>query len=100
MAKTTTPPVHDDAGMIRQYDTWPRWPFLPLKRKNHNLKDKNLGVLLATQEHADAVKGSGKFRVYHVYMFQPPKGKAEWDAAPRTEYDTVEAMLADGWIVD
>lgn len=90
----------DDAVYIRKYADWWRWPFCPLKRRNNELREKNLGVLLASQEHADAVKGKGKFRVYHCYMFDPPETKEEWDATPYTEYDTLEALLADGWMVD
>jgi len=98
MAKKLT--VGDDAEMIRSYNRWPAWPMLPVKRRNNSLEDKNLGVLLSDQAHADAVKGKGKIIVYHVYLFLPPEGKAGWEAAPKTEYDTVEAMLADGWVVD
>ncbi len=97
---------HDDAKMIRKPDNWPCWPFLPMKiqdgSRTGSLEHKKGGVLLATQEHDDAVKGKpdSKFTIYHVYMFQPPKGKAEWDAAPRTEYKTVEEMLQAGWTID
>jgi hypothetical protein len=94
--------THDDATMIRQTMRWPRWPMLPLKRKNNSLEDWNLGVLLDTKANDDALKGKpgSKFTVYHVYMFDPPKDKAGWDAAPKTEYDTLTALLADGWVVD
>lgn len=97
-----TLPDCTDATMIRKPMEWPCWPFLPVKRRNNNLADKNLGVILAMQEHDDAIKRKpgSKFTVFHVYMFDAPKGKEAWDAAPKTEYDTVEALLQDGWEVD
>ena len=92
--------TRDDAAMIRDTDRWPAWPCLPLKRRNNSLEDKNLGVLLATEEHRRAVNGRGKLRVYHGYIFSLPKTQEQWDATPRTEYDTIEELLADGWMVD
>lgn len=86
---------HDDASMIDDPDQWPCWPFLPIKRKNNSLEDKNLGVLLATQEHAD-----GKRIVYHGCLFGWPKTSEAVKALPTTEYESTQQLLADGWIVD
>lgn len=94
------PPHFDDKKMMLDYANWPCWPTLPIKRKNHSIADKNLGILVATQEYVDALKGKSKIVVYHVYMYGLPKTKEEWAAAPKTEYDTIDALLADGWIVD
>lgn len=90
----------NDTAMIRDSDLWPMWPCLPLKRRNNSLEDKNLGFLLATEEHRMAVEGRGKLCVYHGYIFSLPKTQEQWDAIPRTEYATVEELLADDWIVD
>lgn len=102
MAKAKVNPVRDDGAYIRNYDRWNAWPCCPVKRRNSELRDKNLGVLLSDQNHADAVRGKAgaKFIVYHVYLFMLPKTKAEWDAAPKTEYNTLNDLLDDGWMVD
>lgn len=105
MAKTKTVkgPVgdsRDHKGMILDADRWPCWPFLPVKRNNNSLEDKNLGVVMCDPQYTHAVKGSAKFVVYHVYLFDRPKGKDEWESAPKTEYNNVDEMLRDGWIVD
>lgn len=92
--------TRNDAAMIRSYDSWPAWPCLPLKRRNNSLEDKNLGFLLATEEHRRAVEGCGKLRVYHGYIFSLPKTQKQWEDLPRTEYTTVEELLDDGWVVD
>lgn len=91
--KTKKYPVRtfDDLTMIRNPLRWPCWPWLPLKRRNNSLEDKNLGILCA----------DGKsLTVYHVYLFDLPKTKEEFESVPKSEYATHEAMLQDGWIVD
>ncbi len=95
-------PVFDDAAFIRKYNDWPCWPFCPLKRRSNSLEKKDLGVLLATQEHADAVvkKPGSKFIIYHGYMFDFPKTGEEVSKLPTTEYASLEELLADGWVVD
>lgn len=75
-----------DKEIITDPDSWPCWPVLPLKRKNNSLEDKNLGILLA-----------GKLTVYHVYMFDIPQDLSK---EPKTKYNHVDELLADGWRVD
>lgn len=89
-----------DADMIKSLDYWPSWPFLPVKRRDRMMENKNLGCLIATEEHHQAIKGNKPFVIYHVYMFKPPKTQAEWDSSPKTEYQSLELLLADGWEVD
>jgi hypothetical protein len=86
-----------DAEFVRSAMMWPVWPYLPVKRKDNSLKDKNLGILYATEE---LVK-KGKPTVYHLYLFDLPRDKKLSDPSiPKTEYESVEAMLDDGWMVD
>lgn len=59
------------------------------------MEDKNLGILLATQEHED-----GKRVVHHAYFFDWPKTKEAIEAIPKTEYISTQQLLADGWMVD
>jgi hypothetical protein len=86
---------NDERNLILQRGGkyWPSWPFLPIKRKDNRLENKNLGFL-----YHDAVHSDGKVRVYHAYMFDMPGVKLS--DIPTTEYDSVDAMLADGWVVD
>lgn len=85
------PAEFDDLAMVRNPGRWPCWPWLPVKRRNHSLEDKNLGLLV----------DDGKApTVYHVYLFALPKTPEAFKAAPQTRYATHEAMLADGWVVD
>ena len=81
-----------DAAMIALPINWPMWPFLPLKRRDNDLEARNLGVLFD-----DGKKSKGKI-VYHCYVFgmKPDTLKT----CPKTEYESVSALLADGWVVD
>lgn len=85
----------DDLTFLKDPDSWPNWPFLPIKRRDNSLVRKNLGVLVASEEYA-----KGHIIVNHVYLFSLPKTTEDWNACPKTEYDSLEALLRDGWIVD
>ena len=97
MAKKSTEqgtvPKFNDRAFILNFTEWPCWPWLPLKRKNNSLEEKNLGVLCA-----DGFKDG--FTIYHVYLFGLPRSPEEFKASPQTHYTTVDALLADGWAVD
>lgn len=82
-----------DRDKIIHDDKWPAWPLLPVKRGDMSLKNKNLGVLYATKEFC-----AGKMTVFHVNLFDLPEGSLR--DVPQTSYESVEAMLADGWQVD
>lgn len=83
----------DDRAFISDPNRWPCWPLLPIKRGNQQLNDKNLGVLFDT----DPKKG---YRVYHCYLFDLPMPQKQFAQVPHTDYATVDALLADGWMVD
>jgi len=81
--------MHDDRDMILNEYKWPCWPFLPVKRKNSKLEDKNLGFILSSV---------GKITIWHEYMFDLKDG---WQkSCQKTEYNSVDEMLQDGWMVD
>lgn len=85
-------PDTDDMRMVMNPDRWPAWPYLPVKKRDHNFEDKNLGVLIATEPRT--------WVVYHTNVFDRPTTMAEWEALPKTEYPSAYDMLADGWVVD
>jgi hypothetical protein len=93
MKKTKSKPVvRDHQDMILHPIKWPCWPYLPLKKANHNFEDKNLGILLDTDEN--------RFTVYHVNLFAVPNSPEGWKAANKTPYQSVTDLLRDGWEVD
>lgn len=89
-------PTMSDKAMIQDPNKWPAWPFLPLKKGSYpSIEDKRLGVLYHSPTWSD-----GKVHVIHCYLFAPPKTREELHATPSTVYESVDALLADGWVVD
>jgi hypothetical protein len=76
--------------MIQNPTLWPRWPFLPVKRwVGHDLQ---CGLIEACTGRLTWV------RIANLWGL--PKTRAEFDALPKHEYPTPEALIADGWVVD
>ena len=86
MATTST--YDRERKMMLDHEKWPCWPFLPVKRRNHKV-EPNIGVMCASKED--------RWTVYHINMFDMPRDLA---TASKSEYATVDALLADGWVVD
>jgi len=82
----------DDAEMICNPQFWPSFVVLPLKRRNA-FEERNLGLLF------DEPREAG-YRVFLTNMFMLPMPKEEFDKVERINYPSVEALLADGWVVD
>lgn len=80
----------DDLEMINSPDLWPCWPLLPLK--NPKMDDPNMpgtsapGVIIYTNPT----------RVILGCMFL----MNFTDDTPSIQYESVQAMLDAGWIVD
>ena len=75
-----------DLRYIRTPELWPNWPFLPLKRGSNQTRE--IAYLLA--EPRD--KG------YHLYDGNMLAAKQS-DPILKT-YDSPEALVVDGWVVD
>jgi hypothetical protein len=78
-----------DKQMIQNPDLWPRWPWLPVKKSAQTLLT---GLLCCSEEHLE-----GKMIIYHAYLYKMPE---TMEGVPTTEYPNVDAMLADGWVID
>jgi len=73
-----------DAEMIRDPKRWPQWPWLPLKNpRRYNSAEEAFGVLNADEPT----------RVELRTMYDSKTRKVE-------TYESVEAILDDGWTVD
>ncbi len=89
--------TRDHKAKILDPDSWTRWPILPMKRK---IKGLECGVMFHSEAHEYAIAGKGKFIVYIANLFMLPKDAEGWAQLVKHEYDTIEALLADGWEVD
>jgi len=98
-AKLAAKVEHDDVAFLKNPDNWPNWPVCPIKRIvddsrqcalvfDHNNKDIIVARLNMFRWVED---GYGNFREWT---------KEDFDNSEKWEYDTVEDLIADGWIVD
>lgn len=89
MSKVHEPIESITKRMLANSDTWPLWPLLPIKRP----KPRDMPEVACL--HANVTeKPHGGIIVYKcmIYDFDP--------SCEKITYPTVEAFLADGWIVD
>lgn len=87
--------THDDRSLILNVSSWPRWPYLPMKRRAKTTGEwPDLAVLF--DRHPPDRSGALMFPVtLHIeYIAGRPVQQQS------KSYDDVEAILADGWIVD
>lgn len=70
--------------MLRDPDSWPCWPALPLK---HTSKTE-AAVVLEGPEH-------GYIRLYHTNMFAGVKSDT-----PFTDFPSAASIVDAGWVVD
>lgn len=70
-------------AMMLDPQRWPRWPWLPIKRRGHNQPGTECAAIYAD----DTVEG------------EPVTVKFPRPGQPKV-YTDVDAVLDDGWIVD
>jgi hypothetical protein len=84
--------MNRDVAFIMNPNKWPRWPFLPLKRKGEN--GLQVGYL-----YGDPVTSMGRLaaplKIYGGNIFSPSP-----DDPVVGEYDSADALVAAGWRVD
>ena len=77
---------------------WSLHPFLPVVRRAARGDCQQLGVVY------DAVGASGLYgysaTVFLTNFFTLPKTEAALLALPKIVYDTLDELVADGWVVD
>lgn len=79
-----------DKEMIENPLNWPRYPFLPVKRYRKPGELADCRVIWV----------GARTRLVEANLFALPKTKEDFLALPYTEYANIEAVLADGWVVD
>lgn len=85
-----TRPENDLIG-INNEDYWPNWPILPIKRRGG---DDVFGYQFAI------IHASDKTKAIFGNMFHLPKTFEEFKNLKGIQYNSVEALLRDGWVVD
>jgi hypothetical protein len=97
--------VKKEAERIRRLQTWPHWPWLPMKR--HNDGAVQIGVIYADNIDIPGDDGqSGRLVMWDAPWMPSMKAAMaiSMGATPPWpivgEYESVEQMLDDGWVVD
>lgn len=70
---------------IRNVGNWPHWPRLPMKRRDRG-QQPDLGVLIPFERG---------WVLFYANLYQ----KIE-ESTPSKVYDSPEAVVMDGWVVD
>ena len=78
----------ESIDFLKRPHVWPCWPVCPVKRYVEQGKFPDTGVILA----------DGTWIVYRICLFLLTKGELE--SCEKHEYESVEALVADGWEVD
>lgn len=78
-----------DIAMMKAPDNWPQWPILPLKRVRGS--DLEVGVLV-----------NGAFEGPHTEatVYLSSMNRVITVETPTIKYDSFEALVADGWMID
>lgn len=114
--RPTTPPqitARDDRWMINNPEEWPQWPFLPVKNPELIRKlgfssdqgDQAFGVILAYTDKKHWLYEKVAPVIVHLNVFDLPKApnntfKYLLENFPKTKFESLDALLAAGWVVD
>ena len=83
-----------DKQVIENMGSWPRWPFMPMKKRN---KDSgfpwDLGLIVAGENQLSTV-----FLGLTIWDRDLGDKLKTWEC--KRVYPTIDAMFADGWICD
>lgn len=96
MSKTMTKPT--DLDCIKNDKCWGLWPYLPIKRYPQG-KSIECG-LLRVYETQRCIQRGEKLPVFSAFVYKLPPTVEEFLATKFLEYDSVEALIADGWVID
>jgi hypothetical protein len=90
MPRLTPEEQKQEAVLIRAVEGWPLWPYLPVKQYQPGGGWPKLGSLFDRGHRIEEPV------IIYASIDEISKG----DAKVIAQYDTLEAMLADNWVVD
>jgi len=93
MHQMSDPAVAQEVALISNPDKWPLWPFLPMKRLGHVFSREGHGFL-----HNNRMRGPHTDATIYMGHLSDVDGPIK-DRETK-KYDSIEAMVRDGWVVD
>jgi hypothetical protein len=81
--------AQEEISFIETFQMWPMYPWLPIKRYGSDERGHPKCAVI----HASSLTTVIDQTLYGMTA-------DSLDAAKRTEYESVAALVADGWIVD
>ena len=85
--------------MVADPTTWGQFPYLPMKRGDWMNDDEGLGIIFNPVKVALNPE-TFKPIVRIANLLFAPHTMGEIEKLQKFEYDSIEAMIADGWVVD
>jgi hypothetical protein len=100
MPPTTRNAPPDDKTFIERPGNWPRWPFLPVKRYKSGHNGPECGLLIDGNPIGEKIDPEHKSlrTIYMLNLYDV--SDADIGNAKKYEYESVEKMLIDGWVID
>jgi len=71
-----------------------------MKRRIQAERDWQLGCLMDMDAMQVTTAPVKKWTVWRFNMFMLPQTTEDWEKTIRHEYDSVEELVADGWLID
>jgi len=81
----------DDVEMLKRPSLWPRWPIIPVKRYPDGSNRPRCGVVFDDRGDTWSVLLVNMFVLAELPLI---------DGVEKIVYDSPEAIVADGWMVD
>ena len=77
---------------------WPLWPLLTVKKRSDDGSRSTPGVMRTYNNGDPAEPAVVEMRL--PTLGNPDDQVKAWDEAPKHVYDTLEDVVADGWVAD
>lgn len=96
----------DDLAYLKNCGMWPRWPYCPVKNQTNETIRKerkdSFPVCGVVFDENPLGKGGPIWATPTVYLLNIFAGwtAEQFKECKKYEYESLEAMVADGWVID
>ena len=79
----------DNLLMIQTPQEWPQWPWLPIKKWSDTRREMDCAVINA----------GNLTTIWHTNLWALSR-RTTFEDVSKTQFDSAEAIVAAGWVVD